>query len=119
MEQTPLPPLLTDFDIEQHSGGYLNKSNFPESVHKRRTEDLATGMRLARLFYEVNPGAINADRQRTREVVQALCDTLTYVTSRNFGDEHARILFYANGGKSPEKALSLAKSLLQIEPTKP
>lgn len=58
-----------------------------------------------------------ADRAKTREVVQALCDTLAYVTSRNFGDEHARIMFYANGGKSPEKAIALAKSI-NIEPTK-
>lgn len=102
---------MTDFDIEQHSGGYLNRSNFPESVHRRRTEDIAMGMRLARLFYEVNPGAINADRAKTREVVQALVN----------GINDARFALFAAGKVELANTLAeieiLAKSQLQIEPT--
>lgn len=111
MEQTPLPPLVSDEQIAYMRMGALKADEYGD---KRTRQDLIMdsaegGCRFAMAIYE-------QARKSDREVIQALCDTLAYVTSRNFGDEHARILFYANGGKSPEKALALAKSQCGIEP---
>lgn len=71
-EGEQLEPLLSDFMIEQHSGGYLNQSNMPGQVFTRRTEDIATGMRLARLAYETNPGLIRASRLSDKARIKEL-----------------------------------------------
>lgn len=117
MEQTPL---LTDAEITQRTEGHLNSSNMPPSVFRRRTDDIATGMRLARLFYEVNPNKLEQARKSDREVIQALCDALSNVR----GEAFANVIpdgFTPNPSAIEvvhiaDNALSLAKSQCGIEP---
>ena len=61
--------------------------------------------------------AIEADRQRTREVVQALCNGIETMRQGSFAD---RFIFAddADLGAHADSLLALAKSRLQIEPTK-
>ena len=83
MEQTPLPPLVSD-----------------EQITWRSIRDI----------YE-------AERQRTREVVQALCNGIETMRQGSFAD---RFIFAddADLGAHADSLLALAKSQLQIKPTK-
>jgi len=56
--------------------------------------------------------AIEADRAKTREVVQALVDYITYRNSITAKPEN----YYASGGLSYAQCIALAKSQLNIEP---
>lgn len=100
MEQTPLPPLVSDEDL---TGWAPNKRHM---AHDFPTTE------SVRDFYE-------ADRLKTREVVQALVDALERVRREaedigtivcNCGAPATGIQLAAN------TALALAKSQLQIEP---
>ena len=93
MEQTPLPPLLSD-EILAH----LNC----------RCENCVR--RVAKV--------IEADRAKTREVVQALVDGIETMRQGAFADAFV----FANNAEldaHADKLLALAKSQLNIEPTKP
>ncbi len=61
--------------------------------------------------------AIEADRQRTREVVQALCNGIETMRQGSFAD---RFIFAddADLDAQADSLLAVAKSQLQIEPTK-
>ncbi len=99
MEQTPLAPLVSDEDVKR-----IRNAKFSESVPIFEVRDL----------YE-------ADRLKTREVVQALVN----ITAELRCKEGCRK--YEPGGTAPlcyqcgerHRILALAKSTLNIEPSKP
>jgi ABC-type microcin C transport system permease subunit YejB len=87
MEQTPLPPLVSDQRIRDIETGKFASERMYEMNYRQ-------GMHDMRDIYE-------ADRQKTREVVQELVDDL----SRAYCID--------------KPSLDLAKLILNIEPTKP
>jgi hypothetical protein len=93
MEQTPLPPLVSDKALAQ--------------AHCLSDECL-----WLRLQYE-------ADRLKTREVVQALVNMIHHRYMDHPADTLANAKYYASGGPSTVDALALVKSQLNIEPSKP
>lgn len=99
MEQTPLPPLLSD-EILAHLN--CRCENCVRKVAK----------------------VIEADRAKTREVVQALVDALERTLDpTSFAMTQARLPItqheYRRALQQGSQALALAKSQLNIEPTKP
>ena len=107
MEQTKtLPPLVSDEQIR-------NDVTLTVRATPNRTmevKDLPLTPFQVRDIYE-------ADRQRTREVVQALCNGIETMRQGSFAD---RFIFAddADLGAHADSLLALAKSRLQIEPTK-
>ncbi len=102
MEQTPLPPLVGDEELDkwqdQRRGG---KGGITFKWSAPKVRDL----------YE-------SDRLKTREVVQALVSMIHHRHMDHPADTMASAKYYASGGLSTVDALALAKSQLQIEPTK-
>lgn len=116
MEQTPIPPLVSDKEIIRNA---TVQSNALMALHN---DDFAAGER-ARGY--VN-GAIDTkttyetELLKTREVVQALCDALhaeyKYAIDLN---SRSNINGPANGGEVERrtvKALALAQSTMNIVP---
>ena len=113
MEQT-LPPLVSDEQMETEANEWREGERGVTITHRMCFFSGAEWMR----------SECEADRAKTREVVQALVDALRnadrYGNFRNDGpyhfnpdsDQHALQKFEA-------AAIALAKSQLQIEPTKP
>ena len=88
-----------------------------------RAEDIAAEGPFSR-GYEGDLAMLNylrdiyeADRAKTREVVQALCNGIETMRQGSFAD---RFIFAddADLGAHADSLLALAKSRLQIEPTK-
>lgn len=99
--KTPLPPLVSDEQIERMSGDPITAQGvssyaFGECIGRAR------GMVIARDIYE-------ADRAKTREVVQAIL--AKWKTELEVDGWENSIQY--------DKAVALAKSQLNISPTKP
>jgi hypothetical protein len=114
MEQTPLPPLVSDEQMQADAEILSKESTAPDAETPNwMIADVRRGIRHARDIYE-------ADRLKTREVVQALVDALAKVRSEAF----ANVIpdgFTPNPSAIEvvhivDNAMALAKSQLQIEP---
>ena len=100
MEQTPLPPLLSDEQAFGDAAPFFRHD--PSDVR---------ALNYLRNIYE-------ADRAKTREVVQALVDGIETMRQGSFADA----FIFANDDDLDahvDRLLALAKSQLNTEPTKP
>ena len=99
MEQTPLPPLVSD---EQ---AFSDEAPFTRNIDSDHFK-----LNYLRDIYE-------ADRAKTREVVQALVDGIETMRQGSFADA---FIFASDADLDAhaDRLLSLAKSQFNIEPTK-
>jgi hypothetical protein len=100
MEQTPIPPLVSDDRIKGYRDG-MKLTELWEAVPM-------TGSEVRRIY--------EADRLKTREVVQALVNMIHHRYMDHPADTLANAKYYASGGLSTVDALALAKSTLNIKP---
>jgi len=110
MEQTPLPPLVSDEQMQADAEILSKESTAPDAETPNwMIADVRRGIRHARDIYE-------ADRLKTREVVQALVNMIHHRYMDHPADTLANAKYYASGGLSTVDALALAKSTLNIKP---
>ena len=110
MEQTPIPPLVSDDAIV-----LMTRDKLTPAIGYMKA--YVEGCSHTRNIYE-------ADRAKTREVVQALVDALERTLDpTSFAMTQARLPItqheYRRALQQGSQALALAKSQLNIEPTKP
>lgn len=110
MEQTPIPPLVSDAQLLGPANNWYVAGRTIPLYEKKMSGD------NVRDIYE-------ADRAKTREVVQALVDALERTLDpTSFAMTQARLPItqheYRRALQQGSQALALAKSQLSIEPTK-
>ena len=115
MEQTPLPPLVSD---ERKPLSYYMRNGL---WYFTQPPDPLTGQVIPYTTVESwlsRVEEMEAERQRTREVVQALVDGIETMRQGAFADA----FIFANDAEldaHAKKLLALVQSTLNIEPSKP